>query len=101
MRVSIEQLEVGDEIIISSYSQLKYLRILKKPEKSKTKKHWKTEEFVWRDVKCAINKKKVEHPYNSEIEYYRYDCDPEDLNTTIYKDLTGRDIWLVKKGIKQ
>ena len=97
MRVSIEQLEVGDEIIISSHSNLKYMRVLQKPGRSKTKKHWRTGDPVWKDVKCAIHKKKFTCEHTGRI-WEGFDCNPEDLNTTIYKDLTGRDIWLVKKG---
>lgn len=99
MRVSIEELEAGDEIIISSYSDLKYMRVLTKPEKSKTKKHWRTGVPLWKDVKCAIHRGTFKNP-DSGITYSRYDCNPDDLNSTIYKDLTGRDIWLVKKAPK-
>lgn len=99
MKVSIEELEAGDEIIISSYSQLKYMRVLVTPQVSKTKKHWRTGAPIFKDVKCAINKKQFENPHSHAI-YHAFDLDPTDLNTIIYKDLANRDIWLVKKAPK-
>ena len=40
--VQVEELLEGDEIIISSNSNLKYMKVLKTPTVSKTKKDWKT-----------------------------------------------------------
>ena len=53
--IKISELEIGDEIIISSYSNLKYLKVIKLP---------KLKTGSWRDyytnVKCSLSKKKNE-----------------------------------------
>lgn len=98
MKVSVDQLEEGDEIIISSYSELKYLRVLKKPELSKTRTHWRTKLPLFKSVKLLACK--TEKVGGHGYKYYGFDLDPDNLNTVIYKDLHGRDIWLVKKGNK-
>jgi hypothetical protein len=99
MKVSIEELEPGDEIIISSFSDLKYMKVLVKPELSKTKKGWRTGKPLFKSVKCAICRKVHTNP-DTGYKWSGYDFDTEDLNTIIYKDLEGRDMWLAKKGVK-
>ena len=53
--IEVSELEIGDEIIISSYSKLKYLKVLKLP---------KLKSGSWKDyytnVKCSLSKKKKE-----------------------------------------
>ena len=50
--IKISELEVGDEIIISSYSNLKYLKVIKLPELKTSR--WGD---YYTNVKCSIKQK--------------------------------------------
>ena len=90
--IKISELERGDEIIISSYSKLKYLKVLKLP-KLKTNS--------WGDyytyVKCSIKQKHCVSKWGKNININIFEQDVTQHNSVIYQDLNNRDILLVKR----
>lgn len=100
--VEIEDLEVGDEILISCQSYFKYLRILRKPELGK-KKHWRTGKQLYKAVKCSTRREirpvtwtNLTGTHTHEEKYWAFG--PEDHNYVQYIDLEFRQIVLVKKN---
>ena len=90
--IKVNELEIGDEIIISSYSKLKYLKVLKLP-KLKTNS--------WGDyytyVKCSIKQKHCVSKWGKNININIFEQDVTQHNSVIYQDLNNRDILLVKR----
>jgi hypothetical protein len=94
---------VGDEIMISCQSHFKYLKVLTKPTLSKTKKHWKTGQPLYTNVRCStrqdLNTRNYT-AYNGTV-YTRTEKEwmvtSEHHNMRISQDLSGRQIWLVKR----
>jgi hypothetical protein len=100
--ITIEELEVGDEILISCQSYFKYLRVLRKPTLS-TRKKYQSDEFAYNSVKCSCNKKSEEktYTYGKTVRKYvvnTWQITPEDHNTVQYLDLSNRQVLLVKKN---
>lgn len=94
MKINVQDLQEGDEILISSYSDLKYLKVLRAPQVGKGV-HWKTKLPLYKSVKCSIRQEVfTDSPGYS---WKQYICTPEDHNGVIYKDLNYRTIWLVKR----
>lgn len=94
MNVEVKDLREGDEIIISSYSDLKYLIVLKDPSVGKNK-HWNTGQLLYKAVKCSIRRDVL--TTRTGWEYKKNICTPEGHNEVIYQDLNYRAIWLVKR----
>lgn len=95
--ITIEELKVGDEILVPSNSHLRYYRVLREPKKnSKTNK--------WSGVQCSTYAEENRVVHNAGTKYKRvriytiYHCTPEDHNIKkmIY-GLQWRSIWLVKR----
>ncbi len=90
--IKISELEIGDEIIISSYSKLKYLKVLNLP---------KLKTGSWRDyytnVKCSIKQKHCISKWGKNININIFEQDVTQHNSVIYQDLNNRDILLVKR----
>ncbi len=101
--VEIEELEVGDEIIISCQSHFKYLRILRKPMVG-TKTHWNTGVPLYKSVKCSTirtSKARQYTDYNGNVTtYYSHEWGwgPDNHNYNQHIDLTDRQIVLVKQN---
>ena len=89
--IKISELEIGDEIIISSYSNLKYLKVLNLP-KLKTGS-WKD---YYTNVKCSLSKKRMKNG-NFEWNAFPFEQDVTKHNSFIYKNLNNRHILLVKR----
>ena len=89
--IKISELEIGDEIIISSYSNLKYLKVVKLP-KLKTGS-WKD---YYTNVKCSLSKKRMKNG-NFEWNVSIFEPDTTQHNSIIYQDLNNRHILLVKR----
>ena len=89
--IKISELEIGDEIIISSYSNLKYLKVVKLP-KLKTGS-WKD---YYTNVKCSLSKKRMKNG-NFEWNVSIFETDVNKHNSIIYQNLNNRDILLVKR----
>jgi len=97
--VQVEELLEGDEIIISSNSNLKYMKVLKTPTVSKTKKDWKTGLPLFTSIRCSIRQNNIQSPYRENYFYkeYVFEQDITKHNHKISIDLEGRDIFLVKR----
>lgn len=97
--VKVEELEIGDEIIISGHSNLKYMKVLKKPSISKTKKNWRTNLPQFTAVRCSIRQDMVQSTYHKDHFYkdYIFEQDITKHNHKISIDLENRDIYLVKR----
>ena len=101
--IEIQDLQVGDEIIISCQSYFKYLKVLTPPTMSKTKKHWHTGQPMYANIKCTTRQDVITNihtGYNGQT-YTRTEkkwipsADGHNLRVSV--DLTYRQIWLVKR----
>ena len=90
--IKISELEIGDEIIISSYSNLKYLKVVKLP-KLKTSR-WGD---YYTNVKCSIKQEHRVSKWGKNININIFEQDVAQHNSIIYQDLNNRDILLVKR----
>lgn len=100
--IKLEDLRIGDEILISCQSHMKYLRVLDQPRLSPTKKHWSTKQPLYKSVRCSTRQDVVttQHTWNGNS-YTRtrkeWKVTAEDHNIKISQDLNNRQIWLVKR----
>lgn len=90
--IKISELEIGDEIIISSYSNLKYLKVIKLP-KLKTSR-WGD---YYTNVKCSIKQEHCVSKWGKNININIFEQDVAQHNSIIYQDLNNRHILLVKR----
>ena len=90
--IKVSELEIGDEIIISSYSNLKYLKVLKLP-KLKTSR-WGDS---YTNVKCSIKQEHHISKWGKQINVNFFETDISKHNSTIYQNLNNRHILLVKR----
>ena len=90
--IKISELEIGDEIIISSYSKLKYLKVIKLP-KLKTSR-WGD---YYTNVKCSIKQEHHISKWGKQTNVNFFETDTSKHNSIIYQDLNNRDILLVKR----
>jgi hypothetical protein len=95
MLVKPEQLKQGDEIIIATNSQLRYVRLLRDPMIRQGSTHWITKEPLYKAVKCSM--RMDEHKVNN-WKYKVYTPTPNDHNFERFVNLNDRSIWLVKTG---
>ena len=89
--IKVNELEIGDEVIISSYSKLKYLKVLKLP-KLKTNR-WGE---YYTNVKCSLLKKRMKNG-NFEWNVLIFEQDVTKHNSIVYQNLNNRHILLVKR----
>jgi len=99
--IGIEDLDAGDEILISCQSCFKYLRLLRKPAIG-PHKHWRTGKPTYKSVKCSTSRvtKTYSHVYNGKThvrEYKDWGFGPDDHNHDHYVNLNDRQIILVRK----
>ena len=90
--IKVSELEIGDEIIISSYSDLKYLKVLKLP-KLKTN-NWGD---YYTNVKCSIKQEHHISKWGKQTNVNFFETDTSKHNSIIYKNLNNRHILLVKR----
>jgi hypothetical protein len=101
--IEIQDLQVGDEIMISCQSYFKYLKVLTPPVMSKTKKHWRSGQPMYANVRCSTRQDVITNTYTgyNGQNYTRtqktWVVTPEDHNMRISQDLSDRQIWLVKR----
>ena len=82
---SLDEIEIGDELIISANSQLKYLKILRLP----TKKDGTTFKVsLRRDVRKNVNYTRKHRIFEQDITQH---------NDVMYQDLCSRDVFSVKR----
>ena len=90
--IKVSELEIGDEIIISSYSKLKYLKVVKLP-KLKTSR-WGD---YYTNVKCSIKQEHYITRLGKQINVNVFEQDVTKHNSTVYQNLNNRHIFLVKR----
>ena len=90
--IKVSELEIGDEIIISSYSNLKYLKVIKLP-KLKTS-NWGD---YYSNVKCSIKQDRHISKWGKQTSINIFETDVTKHNSIVYQDLNNRDILLVKR----
>ena len=91
--VKVEDLKKGDEIIISCYSNLKYLKVLRDPqEKGKGYNNIP----YYKSVKCSL-KKETQQVGNFSWRVTTFEDDVTKHNEVVYQDLNSRHIFLVKR----
>ena len=102
--IEIQDLQVGDEIMISCQSYFKYLKVLTPPTMSKTRTSWRTKKPLYANFRCTTRQEEVlKYSYtNAQGQVInRMDKEwiptPEDHNLRVSQDLNGRQIWLVKR----
>ena len=103
--ITIEELEIGDEILISCQSFFKYLRVLATPKINPKKLHWSTKQPLYGTVKCSTRQEeKISYSYtdhNGNIinrMHKAWIITPDDHNRTMSVELSDRQLFLVKKG---
>lgn len=103
--IEIQDLQVGDEIMISCQSYFKYLRVLTPPTLSKTKTHWSTKKPMYANFRCTTRQEQVvRYTYTDRngniVNRMEKTWIPtaEDHNLRVSQDLNGRQILLVKRG---
>lgn len=96
--IKVEELEKGDEIIIPSSSQFKYLRVLTEPKIS-SKKYWNDpNKVLYKSVKCSTAEETYKMVWGSKTyDRKRWAFRAEDHNRIIYQNLNDNDILLIKK----
>jgi hypothetical protein len=102
--IEVQDLQVGDEIMISCQSYFKYLKVLTPPTMSKTRTSWRTKQPLYANFRCTTRQEEVlKYSYtNAQGQVInRMDKEwiptPEDHNLRVSQDLNGRQIWLVKR----
>ena len=102
--IKAEDLQVGDEIMVSCQSYFKYLRVLTPPSMSKTKVHWHTKQPVLANFRCTTRQDVVvgrSYVDRNGVTHTRMDktwipsADGHNLRVSV--DLSYRQIWLVKR----
>ncbi len=114
MLIKQEDLQIGDEIIMGSNGNLKYLKVLKLP-RFKDNKGWEnvynvvTKKFDWSQTaprytsaRLSIRQDSYTYKSNSGIDVnktkYVFEQDVTNHNKKININLTGRDIFLIKRN---
>jgi hypothetical protein len=102
--IEIQDLQVGDEIMISCQSYFKYLKVLTPPTMSKTKKHWHTGQPMYANIKCTTRQDVVagrsyvdRNGITHTIMDKKWIPSADGHNLRVSVDLTYRQIWLVKR----
>lgn len=102
--IEVQDLQVGDEIMISCQSHFKYLRVLTPPTMSKTRTSWRTKKPLYANFRCTTRQEEVlKYSYtNSQGQVINrmgkeWIPTPEDHNLRVSQDLNYRQIWLVKR----
>jgi|SRR5690606_36408301 len=96
MLITIDQLEVGDEILVPTQSSLRFLKVLRKPRKNK-----KTGLFgsVLSSVRVE-EREQIYNYYNGVTRIWKskeYIPQWTDHNKKVYQDLRTKHIYVVKR----
>lgn len=100
--IEIDQLEVGDEVLISCQSYFKYLKILRKPVAT-GKTTWRSNPR-YKTVKCSTRRTERDYTYtgwnNRQITRTEivWELTSDDHNFNQYVNFNDRQIILVKKN---
>lgn len=94
--VKVEDLNVGDNIIISSNAKLKFMTVLKKPTIGKPRS-WTPNDVNWKSVKCSTKVKITVlnfKSYTRKLKEYVPTFEGHDVN--IYANLNFKNILLIE-----
>ena len=101
--IDVKDLEIGDEIVISSGSSFRYLRVMRQPRIGK-KVHWHTKLPLYTALKCSarIDVTQRSRTWGSGTVHTwdekKYIFTPEDHNAEVSVNLNCRAILLIKKA---
>lgn len=100
--IELEDLRIGDEILIACQSHMKYLKVLDQPRLSATKKHWSTGQPLYKSVRCSTRQEVITTTQIWNGKSYtriskEWKVTPEDHNIKISQDFEGKQIWLIKR----
>ena len=107
--ITIDEILVGDEIVISGNSNLKYLKVLKKPvfkgnnswRKDFETLSWKKDAPTYSSIRCTTRQDTIEYQTRTgakaNYKEYVYEPDISKHNIRINVDLNGRDILLIRR----
>ncbi len=104
MEIKIEDLGIGDEIIMGTNSQLKYLKILELPRLSKKRVGWRTKKPLYVNILCSTKYIDTSYTYTGwrgkqqTYKSKRYICEPNNHNEQKRINLNERTLWLIKKN---
>ena len=90
--IKVSELEIGDEIIISSYSNLKYLKVMKLPMLKSS--NWGD---YYSSVKCSTKQDRHISKWGKQTNVNIFETDVTKHDSIIYQDLNNRHILLVKR----
>lgn len=96
--VKVEDLNVGDNIIVSSNTKLKFMTVLKKPAIGKPRR-WAPNIVNWKSVKCSTKVKitVLTFGYGTHTRNLReYVPTFEDHDVNIYANLNYKNILLIE-----
>lgn len=116
-KVTIEELQEGDEIIVASGSKLKYLKVLKNPTLSDKKGwmkgindegyfEWDKNATKYKALLCSTRVEEVTYKYRgwqgapdifNTYKEYIWETDVEKHNKRVSIDLNNKDILLIKR----
>ncbi len=103
--IKAEDLQVGDEIMISCQSYFKYLKVLTPPSMHKTKVNWRSKQPVLANFKCTTRQDVVTtYSYTDSAGVVHNRISKEWIpsadghNLRVSVDLSYRQVWLVKRG---
>ena len=100
--IDIKDLEIGDEIIITCQSHMKYLKVLAKPKIGK-RIHWSTKQPLYSGVRCSTNLTVTQTTHTGYAgkqwtqTHKEWGVKSEDHNFVKSFDLEYRQLWLVKR----
>lgn len=92
MLIEIKDLKVGDEIIFSINSSLRYLKVTRLPFFNKKTNRWSSR--VWGTTK--VNENTYMDYRGRSVTYYTYECTPDGHNIEKSFPIGYKQIWLVK-----
>lgn len=96
MLITVEQVEEGDELIIPSMSNLKYVKVLKKPVLRAKPRMWESTPTGYKATKVSIYNSNINGKYNA----YRCNSNVDEHNDTMFINLSYTQLWLVKRDGK-
>lgn len=101
--IKIEELEIGDEILIPKNSDFIFAKVIRKPQRSKATYRWRPSVDRWKSVKCIVKKREEKFTWGNSNQYSRtitrYVCDG-DYNAEKSLNLNFKSIWLVRREEK-
>lgn len=113
--IKLQDLREGDEIVISSHSKLKYLKVLKQPKLGNTDLHarfvsdnygfeWKVVGKAYKTVLCSTFQNEILFKYRDGRQgvrkEYKFEEDVSKHNKNVYINLNSRNILLIKRDEK-